>query len=111
MGGPAMIEGGGLGIFKPEEIGPVEVQEPNGVIDILAEDEADAVRIAKQYLSYFQGTATDWTCADQRLLRQVIPENRVRVYDIRQIIETLADTGPGLERPAQFGPDERGSLR
>ena len=103
MGGPAMIEGGGLGIFKPEEIGPVEVQEPNGVIDILAEDEADAVRIAKQYLSYFQGPVSDWTCADQRLLRQLIPENRVRVYDIRQLIETLADTGSVLELRPKFG--------
>jgi len=103
MGGPAMIEGGGLGVFKPEEIGPVEVQEPNGVIDILALDEADAVRIAKQYLSYFQGTVTDWTCADQRLLRQVIPENRVRVYDIRQLIGTLADTGSVLELRPKFG--------
>ena len=102
MGGPAMIEGGGLGIFKPEEIGPVAVQEPNGVIDILAEDEADAVRIAKQYLSYFQGSLSDWTCADQRLLRQVIPENRVRVYDIRQLIETLADTGSLQELRPKF---------
>jgi acetyl-CoA carboxylase carboxyltransferase component len=103
MGGPAMIEGGGLGIFKPEEIGPVAVQEPNGVIDILAEDEADAVRIAKHYLSYFQGTLADWSCADQRLLRQIIPENRVRVYDIRQLIETLADTGSLLELRPKFG--------
>jgi acetyl-CoA carboxylase carboxyltransferase component len=103
MGGPAMIEGGGLGIFTPEEIGPVDVQEPNGVIDILAEDEADAVRMAKQYLSYFQGTVADWTCADQRLLRQIIPENRVRVYDIRQLIETLADKGSVLELRRKFG--------
>jgi acetyl/propionyl-CoA carboxylase alpha subunit/acetyl-CoA carboxylase carboxyltransferase component len=103
MGGPAMIEGGGLGIFKPEEIGPVEVQEPNGVIDILAEDETHAVRIAKQYLSYFQGTVAEWACADQRLLRQAIPENRVRVYDIRQLIETLADTGSVLELRPKFG--------
>jgi acetyl/propionyl-CoA carboxylase alpha subunit/acetyl-CoA carboxylase carboxyltransferase component len=103
MGGPAMIEGGGLGIFKPEEIGPVAVQEPNGVIDILAEDEADAVRIAKKYLSYFQGTLSDWACADQRLLRQIIPENRVRVYDIRQLIETLADTASLLELRPKFG--------
>jgi acetyl/propionyl-CoA carboxylase alpha subunit/acetyl-CoA carboxylase carboxyltransferase component len=103
MGGPAMIEGGGLGIFKPEEIGPVAVQEPNGVIDILAEDEADAVRVAKQYLAYFQGNLSAWTCADQRLLRQVIPENRVRVYDIRQLIETLADSGSLLELRPKFG--------
>src|SRR3984957_6722926 len=103
MGGPAMIEGGGLGIFRPEEIGPVEVQEPNGVIDILAEDEADAVRIAKKYLSYFQGTLSVWDCADQRLLRRAIPENRVRVYDMRQLIETLADTGSVLELRPKFG--------
>jgi acetyl/propionyl-CoA carboxylase alpha subunit/acetyl-CoA carboxylase carboxyltransferase component len=103
MGGPAMIEGGGLGIFRPEEIGPVEVQQPNGVIDILAEDEADAVRITKKYLSYFQGTLAGWACADQRLLRRAIPENRVRVYDIRQLIETLADTGSVLELRPKFG--------
>ncbi len=103
MGGPAMIEGGGLGIFRPEEIGPVTVQEPNGVIDILVEDEADAVRIAKRYLSYFQGNWPDWSCADQRLLRQIIPENRVRVYDIRQLIETLADSGSLLELRPKFG--------
>jgi acetyl/propionyl-CoA carboxylase alpha subunit/acetyl-CoA carboxylase carboxyltransferase component len=103
MGGPAMIEGGGLGIFRPEEIGPVDVQEPNGVIDILAEDEADAVRIAKQYLSYFQGAMSEWSCADQRSLRSAIPENRVRVYDMRQLLETLADAGSVLELRPKFG--------
>ena len=103
MGGPAMIEGGGLGIFRPEEIGPVDVQEPNGVIDILAENEADAVRLAKKYLAYFQGTTRDWTCADQRQLRRAIPENRLRVYDIRELINTLADTGSVLEVRPKFG--------
>jgi acetyl/propionyl-CoA carboxylase alpha subunit/acetyl-CoA carboxylase carboxyltransferase component len=103
MGGPAMIEGGGLGIFKPEEIGPVEVQQPNGVIDILARDEAHAVQIAKNYLSYFQGPLSDWACADQRLLRQIVPENRVRIYDIRQLIETLSDTNSVLELRPKFG--------
>jgi acetyl/propionyl-CoA carboxylase alpha subunit/acetyl-CoA carboxylase carboxyltransferase component len=103
MGGPAMIEGGGLGIFKPEEIGPVSVQEPNGVIDLLAEDEAEAVKIAKRYLGYFQGTTADWSCADQRLLRRAIPENRVRVYDIRQLIATLADSDSVLELRPKFG--------
>jgi acetyl/propionyl-CoA carboxylase alpha subunit/acetyl-CoA carboxylase carboxyltransferase component len=102
MGGPAMIEGGGLGIFKPEEIGPVEVQQPNGVIDILAQDEADAVGIAKKYLAFFQGALSEWTCADQRLLRQIIPESRVRAYDIRQLIDTLADSGSVLELRPKF---------
>ncbi|HSB94945.1 MAG TPA: carboxyl transferase domain-containing protein, partial [Spongiibacteraceae bacterium] len=103
MGGPAMIEGGGLGVYKPEEVGPVSVQAPNGVIDIVVDDEAEATAIAKKYLSYFQGSITQWQCSDQHLLRQAIPENRVRVYDIRQLIATLADTDSVLELRAQFG--------
>jgi acetyl-CoA carboxylase carboxyltransferase component len=97
MGGPAMIEGGGLGTFRPEEVGPMATQVPNGVVDLLAEDDADAVALAKQYLSYFQGAIDEWSCADQRLLRSCIPEERLRVYDVRQVVTTLADTGSVLE--------------
>ena len=103
MGGPAMIEGGGLGVFRPEDIGPVEVQEPNGVIDILVEDEAAAVATTRQYLSYFQGPVSEWACADQRHLRRIIPENRLRVYDIRELVGTLADAGSVLEIRPKFG--------
>ncbi|MCY1287545.1 Methylmalonyl-CoA carboxyltransferase 12S subunit [compost metagenome] len=104
MAGPAMIEGGGLGSFKPEEVGPTRVQGPNGVIDVLVENEAEAVRVAQQYLAYFQGETRDWQCADPRELRHVIPENRLRVYDIRQVIELLADSGSVLELRRQFAP-------
>src|SRR6185436_10803911 len=97
MGGPAMIEGGGLGVFRPEEVGPMSVQVPNGVVDVAVGDEAEAVQVAKRYLSYFQGTIGAWESADQRRLRAVIPENRLRVYDVRQVIETLADRGSVLE--------------
>ena len=103
MGGPAMIEGGGLGVYRPEEVGPVSVQEPNGVIDIVVEDEAEAVAVAKQYLSYFQGPLKDWTAPDQRRLRSVIPENRLRVYDIHELIRILADEGSVLEIRPRFG--------
>ncbi len=104
MGGPAMIEGGGLGVVAPEDVGPMPVQVANGVVDVLVEDEAEAVRAARQYLSYFQGTTDGWECADQRLLRHAIPENRLRVYDVRSVIETLADTGSVLELRRGFGP-------
>ncbi len=104
MGGPAMIEGGGLGVFTPEEVGPVSMQAPNGVIDIVVADEAEAVRVAKRYLAYMQGSTMPGTCPDQRLLRQLIPENRLRVYDIRKVIETLADDDSLLELRRQFGP-------
>jgi acetyl/propionyl-CoA carboxylase alpha subunit/acetyl-CoA carboxylase carboxyltransferase component len=103
MGGPAMVEGGGLGVFRPEEIGPIKVMQANGTIDVLVEDETEAVRAAKQYLSYFQGPLADWTCADQRLLRRSIPENRLRVYDVRKVIELIADEGSVLELRPKFG--------
>ncbi|MFP6582218.1 MAG: carboxyl transferase domain-containing protein [Candidatus Hydrogenedentota bacterium] len=103
VGGPAMIEGGGLGVFRPEEVGPMDVQVPNGVVDIAVEDEAEAVQVAKKYLSYFQGSLDEWECADQRLLRPIIPENRLRVYDIREVIEIIADTDSVLELRRQFG--------
>ncbi len=103
MSGPAMIEGGGLGTFTPEQIGPSHVQSRNGVIDILVDDEAAAVAAAKQYLSYFQGATTDWSCADQRALRHVVPENRLRVYDVRAALRGLVDAGSVLELRAGFG--------
>jgi acetyl/propionyl-CoA carboxylase alpha subunit len=103
MGGPAMIEGGGLGACKPEDIGPIDIQSPNGVVDVVVEDEAEAVQVAKKYLSYFQGPISDWKCPDQRLLRRSIPENRLRVYKVRKVIDTLADEGSVLELRQEFG--------
>jgi acetyl-CoA carboxylase carboxyltransferase component/biotin carboxyl carrier protein len=103
MGGPAMIEGGGLGIYTPEEVGPMSFQVPNGVVDILVKDEAEAVQTAKKYLSYFQGSVDHWEAHDQRLLRHVIPENRLRLYDMRDIIETIADKDSVLEIREKFG--------
>ena len=103
MGGPAMIEGGGLGVYHPAEVGPVSFQSPNGVIDILVEDEAEATSAAQKYLSYFQGAVADWKAPDQRLLRRAIPENRLRVYDIRNVIDLLADEGSVLEIRRDFG--------
>ena len=104
MGGPAMIEGGGLGAFAPEEIGPFHVQVRDGVVDVAADDEADAVRLAKQYLSYFQGPLTEWSCADQELLRDCVPEDRRRAYDVHAVLDLLADTGSVLELRPQFAP-------
>ena len=103
MGGPAMVEGGGLGVFTPEEIGPMQVQIPNGVVDIAVEDEPEAVQVAKQYLSYFQGNLVEWEVPDQRAMRRIIPENRLRVYDIREVISTLADVDSVLELRKDFG--------
>jgi acetyl-CoA carboxylase carboxyltransferase component len=103
MGGPAMVEGGGLGVFSPEQIGPSEVQSVNGVIDVQVRDEAEAVAAAKQYLGFFQGRTTGWTASDPDSLRDALPENRVRSYDMRQVMQHVADTGSLLELRAAFG--------
>ncbi len=103
IGGPAMVEGGGLGVFRPEEIGPVEVQVPNGVIDLLVRDEEEATTVAKQYLSYFQGSIAQWKEHDQRALRHIVPENRKRVYDMRTVVDTLCDVDSVLELRPDWG--------
>lgn len=103
MAGPAMIEGGGLGVVKPIDIGPIDVQTTNGVVDLRVPDEATAVAVAQQYLSYFQGPLTSWERYDDDVMRDIIPEQRTRVYDVRKVIDALADIGTALELRPDFG--------
>jgi acetyl-CoA carboxylase carboxyltransferase component len=103
MGGPAMIEGGGLGVFEPTEIGPIEVQRANGVVDIVAADEAEATAIAKRCVGYFQGAIDKWDAPDQTALRDVVPLDRLRAYDIRTVIDGLFDIGSITELRRDFG--------
>jgi len=104
IGGPAMIEGGGLGIFTPDEVGPMDIQVPNGVVDIAVKDEEEAVSVAKKYLSYFQGDLKDWESPDPRKLRFAVPENRLRYYDMRKVIDGIADINSVLEIREGWAP-------
>ncbi len=103
MGGPAMVAGGGLGDYQPEDIGPMDIQTANGVIDILVENEAEAVQITKQLLGYFQGSIQNTSCADQSQLRAIVPADRKRSYDMRAAITAMADTGSVLEIRRDYG--------
>ena len=103
MGGPAMIEGGGLGVVEPTAIGPIEVQGTNGVVDIVVDDEAEAVAMARRYLSYFQGTVSTWEAPDAEALRDVVPVDRLRAYDVRDAIHGIFDVGSVLELRRGFG--------
>jgi acetyl/propionyl-CoA carboxylase alpha subunit/acetyl-CoA carboxylase carboxyltransferase component len=103
MAGPAMIEGGGLGIYPPEAIGPIGDAVAGGVVDIRVKDEIEACATAKQYLSYFQGDLKTWEAPDQRHLRRAIHENRLRSHDVRAVINTLSDEGSVLELRRGFG--------
>ena len=103
MAGPAMIEGGGLGVVMPTDIGPIGTQVANGVVDIRVADEVEAVAIAKKYLSYFQGATKWFSRHSDEALRELIPEQRTRVYDVRTVIHTLADIDSVLELRSEFG--------
>ena len=105
MGGPAMIEGGGLGTFEPDAIGPLAVQAPNGVVDVAVADEAEAVAAAKRLISYFQGPLAQWSEPDQTLLREVVPERRRRAYDVRAAVTGLADEGSVSFLREAFAPE------
>jgi acetyl-CoA carboxylase carboxyltransferase component len=119
MGGPAMIEGGGLGVYEPSEVGPIDVQHANGVVDLRVADDQAAVASAKRYLSYFHGPveseqpvsdkpapdkpAPGWSAPDQRLLREIVPEQRKRAYEVRKVLHGLCDEGSVLELRDGFG--------
>ena len=103
MGGPAMVEGGGLGVFQPEQIGPSDVQHSNGVIDILVQDEAQAVAAARHYLSFFQGATAGVPGPDALALRDVVPQNRLRVYDTLAAVSGVVDPGSLLVLRDGFG--------
>jgi acetyl-CoA carboxylase carboxyltransferase component len=98
-----MIEGGGLGVVGPEDIGPIDIQVANGVVDVAVADEVEAVAVAKRYLSFFQGPVADWAAPDQERLRTLVPERRKQVYDVRAVVHGLADVDSVLELRRGFG--------
>jgi acetyl-CoA carboxylase carboxyltransferase component len=104
MGGPAMIEGGGLGRVAPEDVGPLAMQAGNGVIDVVAADEAEATALTKRLLGYFQGTGPPGEAPEQERLRTLLPERRRRAYDVRPVVETLADAGSVTFLRERFAP-------
>jgi methylmalonyl-CoA carboxyltransferase large subunit len=105
MGGPAMIAGGGLGDVHPDAVGPISMQAPNGVVDVVVADEAEAVAVTKRLLGYFQGATTPGEAGDQTRLRTMIPERARRAYFVAPIIETLADDGSVTFLRERFAPE------
>ena len=103
MGGPAMVEGGGLGRFAPEAIGPAEVQHANGVIDLLVDDEAQAVVAARRCLAFFQGRVAPVPSTPPERLRAALPASRSRSYDSRAVLQGLADEGSVVWLREGFG--------
>jgi acetyl-CoA carboxylase carboxyltransferase component len=106
MGGPAMIAGGGLGDVAPDEVGPMSMQEPNGVVDLVVADEAEAVAAAKLLLASFGGPLQEpFTAPDQTALRDALPDSGRRAYDVVPVIHTLADEGSVTVLRPRFAPE------
>ena len=105
MGGPAMISGGGLGDVDPDAVGPISVQAPNGVVDVVVPDETAAVAVTKQLIGYFQGSTAPGPAADQTALRTMIPERARRAYPVAPLIRTLADEGSVTVLRERFAPE------
>ena len=103
MGGPAMIEGGGLGAHEPGAVGPIDVQHANGVVDLRAVDEREAVLLARRYLSYFRGPTEPASLQDAAALRELVPAQRKRTYDVRAVVRALFDEDSVLELRDGFG--------
>jgi acetyl-CoA carboxylase carboxyltransferase component len=105
MGGPAMIAGGGLGDVDPDAVGPISVQAPNGVVDVVAADEAEAVAVTKRLIGYFQGPTEPGPATDQTRLRTIIPERARRAYPIAPVIQTIADEDSVTFLRERFAPE------
>ncbi len=115
MGGPAMIEGGGLGKVEADAVGPVDTLARAGVIDVRATDEAAAVAFAKCYLALTDGprpgaasegagTISSAASAAAQSLREAMPPSRNALYEPRCIIEAVMDPGSVLELKREHGP-------
>jgi acetyl-CoA carboxylase carboxyltransferase component len=74
-----------------------------GAIDVLVENEPEAVATARRLVSYFQSPLVSWKAADQTVLRTAVPEHRRTAYDPRVVLETLADSGSVTELRPEFG--------
>ncbi|MGE2717955.1 acyl-CoA carboxylase subunit beta [Mycolicibacterium litorale] len=105
MGGPAMIAGGGLGDVAPDAVGPIATQAPNGVVDVVVDDEVQAVAAARNLIGYFQGAIAPGRCPDQTALRAAVPERARRAYDVAPIIRTLADEGSAVFLRERFAKE------
>jgi acetyl-CoA carboxylase carboxyltransferase component len=105
MGGPAMIEGGGLGRVDADDVGPLDVHVRNGVVDVVCADESEATVAARKLLAYFQGATAPGPEPDQELLRDMVPERQRRAYKVEPIIETLADEGSVTFLRPGFAPE------
>jgi acetyl-CoA carboxylase carboxyltransferase component len=104
VAGPAMIAGAGLGEYAPEEIGPAGVMADVGVVDLLVDDEGSAVEATRLVLRLLAGEHPGGPQGQERL-RDALPERERSPYDVRPIVQTIADAGSVLFLREAFAPE------
>ena len=106
-GGPPLVERALGHRIDKFELGGAEVHAViSGVVDNIAEDDADAIRQIKTVLSYLPQNvwemppyvpSDDPPGRQDEVLLEIMPEDPKAAYDVRDIIEVIADRGSFFE--------------
>ena len=115
IGGPALVERA-LGVrMTKEELGGAQVHAKSGVVDNVAEDEPDALRQIRRFLSYLPShvdqRAPRITCDDspermEQELLHAVPRDSNAPFDMRAIVQMVLDTGSFFEMGENYGPSQ-----
>jgi acetyl-CoA carboxylase carboxyltransferase component len=112
-GGPPLVKGATGEDVTKEELGGARVcAEIAGTAHAVAPDDATALDLAREYLSYFPLNAQqpppfrdgpDAAARDIEDLLDIIPPNDRQPYDIHEVIVRLVDAGQFLEVQPGYG--------
>ena len=112
VAGPAIVERAFGKKITKEELGGSHIHSMNGVTDNVAETEKDAFMQIKNFLSYFpqsvheltpRGKAYDNKKDNQDILMDIIPKDRKKSYEMREIINSIVDNNSFFEMTKFFG--------
>ncbi|MDA0366084.1 MAG: methylmalonyl-CoA carboxyltransferase [Chloroflexi bacterium] len=111
-GPPVVARGLGMEVTK-EQLGGVTVHAyKSGLVDYVAEDEADAFANIRRFLSYLPSNVyqlppvapcVDPTDRREEALGSIIPRERNRPHDVRKMVALIADQGSVFEIGRFFG--------
>ncbi len=115
-GPPVVSHAMGYDVTK-EELGGWPIHCRNGSVDNLADSEEEAVALTRTFLSYLPSNvgevppvlAPDPTDPPERPddeLSTIIPRRRTTTFDVRRVIDLLADRGSFLEIGPLWGTDQ-----
>jgi len=103
IAGPPLVAAATGEKLRPEEIGPAELHARAGSMDLLCDDDREAIGAARAYLAFFGERSETVETPNTEALRSLVPESRRRAYDVRKAIRGIADVDSVLELRDRFG--------